>query len=123
MILSYLITALRAFKNQKQHFILNVLGLSVGLAAAILVALFAKNELSYDSQQPHAERVYRVGQDFSKLGLSVVPIFNYVQSKQAEDYSQVEEVFGLTMVELTREAMVDVSYRNQGYKLNALYGA
>ena len=42
MILSYLITALRAFKNQKQHFILNVLGLSVGLAAAILVALFAK---------------------------------------------------------------------------------
>ena len=47
MILSYLITALRAFKNQKQHFILNVLGLSVGLAAAILVALFAKNELSY----------------------------------------------------------------------------
>ena len=63
MILSYLITALRAFKNQKQHFILNVLGLSVGLAAAILVALFAKNELSYDSQQPHAERVYRVGQD------------------------------------------------------------
>ncbi|WP_462146397.1 ABC transporter permease [Pseudoalteromonas gelatinilytica] len=123
MILSYLITALRAFKNQKQHFILNVLGLSVGLAAAILVALFAKNELSYDSQQPHAERVYRVGQDYSKLGLSVVPIFNYVQSKQAEDYSQVEEVFGLTMVELTREAMVDVSYRNQGYKLNALYGA
>ena len=123
MILSYLITALRAFKNQKQHFILNVLGLSVGLAAAILVALFAKNELSYDSQQPHAERVYRVGQDFSKLGLAVVPIFNFVQSKQAEDYSQVEEVFGLTMVELTREAMVDVSYRNQGYKLNALYGA
>ncbi|WP_105188722.1 ABC transporter permease [Pseudoalteromonas sp. T1lg48] len=123
MILSYLLTALRAFKNQKQHFILNVLGLSVGLAAAILVALFAKNELSYDSQQPHAERVYRVGQDFSKLGLAVLPLFNYMQSKQAEDYSQVEEVFGLTLVELTREAMVDVSYRNQGYKLNALYGA
>ena len=39
MILSYIITALRAFKLQKQHFALNVFGLSVGLAAAILVAL------------------------------------------------------------------------------------
>ncbi len=77
MIVNYLITALRAFKQQKQHFLLNVIGLSVGLAAAILVALFAKNELSFDQHQPNAERVYRVGQDYSKLGLGVIPIFNY----------------------------------------------
>ncbi|MBE0364592.1 hypothetical protein PULV_a2316 [Pseudoalteromonas ulvae UL12] len=123
MLKNYIITALRAFKQQKQHFILNLIGLSVGLAAAILVALFAQNELSYDAQQPHAERVYRIGQDFSKLGLSVIPIFNYTLGTQAIDYSQVEEVFGLTMVSLTREAMVDVQYRDQGYKLNELYGA
>ena len=123
MFINYLVTALRAFKQQKQHFILNLLGLSIGLAAAILVALFAQNELSYDSQQPHAERVYRVGQDFSKLGLSVIPIFNYSQAAKATEYSQVEEVFGLTMVSLTREAMVDVQYRDQGFKLNDLYGA
>lgn len=123
MFINYLVTALRSFKQQKQHFILNLLGLSIGLAAAILVALFAQNELSYDSQQPHAERVYRVGQDFSKLGLSVIPIFNYSQAAKATEYSQVEEVFGLTMVSLTREAMVDVQYREQGFKLNDLYGA
>ena len=123
MFINYLVTALRSFKQQKQHFILNLLGLSIGLAAAILVALFAQNELSYDSQQPHAERVYRVGQDFSKLGLSVIPIFNYSQAAKATEYSQVEEVFGLTMVSLTREAMVDVQYRDQGFKLNDLYGA
>ncbi|MEM5549131.1 FtsX-like permease family protein [Pseudoalteromonas neustonica] len=123
MFINYLVTALRSFKQQKQHFILNLLGLSIGLAAAILVALFAQNELSYDSQQPHAERVYRVGQDYSKLGLSVIPIFNYSQAAKATEYSQVEEVFGLTMVSLTREAMVDVQYRDQGFKLNDLYGA
>ncbi|KTF13638.1 ABC transporter permease [Pseudoalteromonas sp. H105] len=123
MFKNYIMTAMRSFKQQKQHFILNVMGLSVGLAAAILVALFAQNELSYDSQQPHAEQVYRVGQDFSKLGLSVIPIFNYSQAVQATDYTQVEEVFGLTMVSMTREAMVDVQYRDQGYKLNELYGA
>ncbi|ALQ06634.1 ABC transporter permease [Pseudoalteromonas sp. Bsw20308] len=123
MFVSYFITALRSFKQQKQHFILNVLGLSIGLASAILVALFAQNELSYDSQQPHAERVYRVGQDFSKLGLFVIPIFNYSQGAKAVEYSQVEEVFGLTMVSMTREAMVDVQYRDQGFKLSDLYGA
>ena len=123
MFINYLVTALRSFKQQKQHFILNLLGLSIGLAAAILVALFAQNELSYDSQQPHAERVYRVGQDYSKLGLSVIPIFNYSQAAKATEYSQVEEVFGLTMVSWTREAMVDVQYLDQGFKLNDLYGA
>ena len=64
MIANYLITALRAFKQQKQHFLLNVMGLSVGLAAAILVRMFAFNEASYDEQQPNADRVYRVYQNF-----------------------------------------------------------
>lgn len=123
MLSNYFITAVRTFKQQKQHFILNVLGLSMGLAAAILVALFAQNELSYDSQQPDAERVYRIGQDYSKMGLGVIPVFNYIQGTQAKEYSQVEDVFALKMVEFTGEAMVDVQYQNQGFKLNKLYSA
>ena len=113
MIVNYLITALRAFKQQKQHFLLNVIGLSVGLAAAILVALFAKNELSFDQHQPNAERVYRVGQDYSKLGLGVIPIFNYNQGVRATEFSQVEDVFALKLIEFTREAEVDVKHNNQ----------
>ncbi|WP_022944902.1 FtsX-like permease family protein [Pseudoalteromonas ruthenica] len=123
MILSYIITALRAFKLQKQHFALNVFGLSVGLAAAILVALFAVNELSYDAQQPDAERVYRVGQDFSKLGLAVIPISNYTQAKNAQSYSQIEDVFALTLSEQTQATPANVTYRSQGYKLDGLFGA
>ncbi|ALO43777.1 ABC transporter permease [Pseudoalteromonas phenolica] len=123
MIVNYLITALRAFKQQKQHFLLNVIGLSVGLAAAILVALFAKNELSFDQHQPNADRVYRVAQDYSRLGLSTIPIYNYTRGTQALDFSQVEDVFALKMVEFTREAEVDVKHNNQGFKLNNLYAA
>ena len=123
MFSNYIITALRSFKQQKQHFVLNVVGLSVGLAAAILVALFAQNELSYDSYQPDAENVYRIGQDYTKLGLGVFPVFNYIRGKQTLEYSQVEEVFALKMVELSRDTMVDVKYKNQGFKLDALYSA
>ena len=77
--------------------------------------------MSYDSQQPHAERVYRIAQDYLQLGLGVVPIFNYINGTRALEYSQVEEV-ALTMVEFTR-AEVDVKVQNQGFKLNDLYGA
>jgi len=119
MLSNYLITALRAFKQHKQHFLLNVLGLSVGLAAAILVALFAQNELSYDSQQPDAERVYRITQDLTNIGMEVLPFSSYVKvAATSSNYSQVEDIFALTTVKITA-----VKYQGQGYKLGAIYGA
>ncbi len=123
MIANYLITALRSFTQQKQHFILNVVGLSVGLAAAILVASFARNELSYDSQQPDAEQIYRIGQDYTKLGLAVVPISNFARAKEMEQYSQIESVFALTKVDWTNQAETDVQHNGQGYKLTEVLGA
>jgi putative ABC transport system permease protein len=121
MIINYLVTAVRAFKQHKQHFALNVLGLSVGLAAAILVALFAQNELSYDSQQPDAERVYRIQQDLSKIGFGILPFSNYAQAVATLNYSQVEDVFALSSVRSS--VITAVKYQGQGYKLGAVYGA
>jgi putative ABC transport system permease protein len=60
MLSQYLLTALRTFKRQKLHLLLNVFGLSVGLAASILVALYAINESSYDNFQPNADNTYRM---------------------------------------------------------------
>lgn len=123
MIVNYLITAIRSIKQHKQHFALNLIGLSIGLAAAILVALFAKNELTYDSQQPDAERVYRINQDFTKVGMELLPLFNYVKAKKSLKYSQVEDIFALEMVEYSKEVITDVKYQGQGYKLGSIYGA
>ncbi len=120
MIINYVVTALRAFKQQKQHFVLNVLGLSVGLAAAILMALFAQYELSYDQQQPDAERVYRITQDYTKLGMEVLPLFSYVKAETTLNYDQVEDIFALTMLGSNE---IDVKYQGQGYKLTSVYGA
>jgi putative ABC transport system permease protein len=123
MIGNYLITAIRSFKQHKQHFSLNLIGLSIGLAAAILVALFAQNELSYDSQQPDADRVYRISQDLSKIGFGILPFFNYVQVATTLKYSQVEDVFALTAVESSEKVHTAVKFRGQGYKLGTVYGA
>ena len=60
MLSHYLLTALRTFKRQKLHLLLNVFGLSVGLAASILIALYAINESGYDSFQPNVDNTYRM---------------------------------------------------------------
>ena len=123
MLISHIKIAFRVFKQHKLYSLLNVFGLSIGLAAALLVALFANNELSYDEQHPDAERVYRIAQNYTELGLGVIPIFNYIRGTHMLEYSQVEGVFALKLVELTGEGIVDIKYGDQGFKLNKLYSA
>jgi len=61
MLKNYLITALRVSKRQKLYSIINVIGLSFGLAAALLIGIYISDELSYDRHIADAERIYRVG--------------------------------------------------------------
>jgi len=57
---NYIISAFRSLIRDKMNLILTVIGLSIGLAAALMITLFTINESSYDSFQPDASRTYRV---------------------------------------------------------------
>jgi len=61
MIRNYIITALRVFKKQKTYSFINILGLSVGLASAVLIGIYIIDELSYDRHVKDADRIFRVG--------------------------------------------------------------
>jgi putative ABC transport system permease protein len=56
----YLITAARNFAHHKLYSFINIVGLAVGLACAILIALFLRDELSYDRWIPGSSHLYRV---------------------------------------------------------------
>jgi putative ABC transport system permease protein len=118
MFINYLVTALRAFKQQKQHFLLNIIGLSVGLAAAILVAMFAFNEASYDEQQPNADRVYRVYQYFPSLGMGA-PVVNKDVIASFKDMAEIEDILSLDLVPPGSEFVCD----GVGYKLENVLAA
>jgi len=60
MLRNYLTIALRGLRQQKKYALINMLGLSVGLAAVILVLLFVRDELSYDTFHQKKDRIYRV---------------------------------------------------------------
>ncbi|TMO46166.1 ABC transporter permease [Pseudoalteromonas ruthenica] len=96
MLTSYLSAALRAFVTHKQHFLLNVFGLAVGLAAAILMALFARFEASVDAHQPHFEHTYRLSQHFREMGVNA-PITNYYAAQEVAKNGAVEDIFALKM--------------------------
>lgn len=63
----YVIIAVRNFLKHWFFSLINVLGLSVGLACSILLLLYIFDELSYDRFYPTADRVVRITLD-GKLG-------------------------------------------------------
>lgn len=64
MLKSYLSTALKHLTTQKLYTVINVAGLSVGLACFILIGLFVRHELSYDGHWANTDRIYRVSRDY-----------------------------------------------------------
>ena len=67
MLGSYLTAAIRYLNYNKFASGINILSLAVGLAAALLVLLFVRHELSYDDWIPDAERIYRYETEIMEL--------------------------------------------------------
>src|SRR5262245_53736178 len=64
MLASYVAAVLRRSRSDKLHTAINVVGLAIGLACFILIALFLRYELGYDRHYAHSDRIYRISRDF-----------------------------------------------------------
>ena len=60
MFKNYIKIALRNMRKNKLDTILNLSGLSLGLAIGILILFHIQDELSFDRHFPKAERIFRV---------------------------------------------------------------
>ncbi len=60
MILNYLLIALRNAWRNKVYFLINLLGLAIGIASSIIILLFVLDELSYDRHNEHFDEIYRI---------------------------------------------------------------
>ena len=71
---SDMVIALRHLARHRGYTAVNVLGLAVGMACAILIFLYVGHELSYDRYHAQADRIYRVAfNDNAKTPRSVGP--------------------------------------------------
>ena len=60
MLKNYLNLTIRNLKLNKGYFIINLLGLTIGIASFVLIVLWIKAETSYDKFHKNAGNIYRV---------------------------------------------------------------
>ncbi|HMI59885.1 MAG TPA: ABC transporter permease, partial [Puia sp.] len=72
MFLHHLQNAWRAIRHKKLYTAINILGLSFGLCACIIIYLIARFDLGFDRFHPDADRIYRiVGDVHFKDGVTI----------------------------------------------------
>ncbi len=87
---NYLTVAIRHLLQNRLYTFISMFGLAVGLAASILMLLFAQDELSYDKHWQNADRIYRItvtttlpgktGQSSTRLSGGIgEPLFEYLK--------------------------------------------
>lgn len=60
MIKNYFTIALRNIKRSKIYSVINIFGLSIGLACSMLIILYVKDEVSYDKFHTSVDQIYRI---------------------------------------------------------------
>lgn len=63
MLKNHIRLALRSFIRNKQVTIINLVGLSIGMASAIIIFIWTSQELSYDNFHEKKDRIVRITQD------------------------------------------------------------
>ncbi len=68
MLRNYLLITLRNFRKKFLYSVINILGLSTGLAAFFLILIWVQQEVSFDKYHSASERIYRTSLDFTSNG-------------------------------------------------------
>jgi putative ABC transport system permease protein len=93
MLRNYIKVALRNLWKNKGFSAINILGLAIGLACFLLIALYVADELSYDRFHEKANRIYRVHSEIKFGGneLNLAVCSDPMGAVLKKDYPQVEE--------------------------------
>ena len=87
---NYLKIAVRNIIKHKGASFLNVLGLSIGIAACILIFLYVQFELGFDRYNANAERIYRVGQEIAYLDARTAATSAPLAEALVTEFSEIE---------------------------------
>ena len=80
MLKNFLIIAYRILVRHKAYSLINISGLAIGIASAILILLYVQDELTYDKFHENHNQIYRAGLHATNQGnefmlaISCVPL-------------------------------------------------
>lgn len=119
MLYNYLKTAMRFITRNISFTVINVLGLTAGITAFLLIALYLQDQMGYDHHLPYPDRTYRLvgiqepqGLDLQHVAITSGPWAPYLN----ENIPQVEEAF---RVMSSRSSIIE--YNDQVFREQAIY--
>src|SRR3569833_3800164 len=63
MLKNYFLVSLRNFRRNKTFSLINILGLSIGISASLIIFLLVQYDFSFDKVEKDSARIYRVVSD------------------------------------------------------------
>jgi len=100
MVRNYLKTALRFLKYNKVFAGINIMGLSIALAASFIILLYVINELSYESCHKNRKNVYRVLNYYKEFKQIMAGTPYVLASTLKDEYPQVKKACTVRPVSL-----------------------
>jgi putative ABC transport system permease protein len=103
MIINTIIFTIRLFRRDKFHSVLNIIGLSTGIACCIVILLYLQHELTYDQYHENADRIYRIGigvistdqpAEYAQASWSVGKLLKD-EYPEIEDFVRIEPLSGI----------------------------
>ncbi len=70
MLRNYFIITVRTLLKQKSYTLINISGLAIGIACAILTLLYSQDELAFDTFHKKSQRIYRIVEDQGNQSLA-----------------------------------------------------
>jgi putative ABC transport system permease protein len=106
--------SIRSFKRQRSYIIINVLGLSIGIACSLLIALFVINEASYDRYNTKKDRIFRLVLNGKIGGQEITAAYTaaVIGPTMLKEFPEVEDFLrmdngGPTVVEYNNQTFAD----------------
>src|ERR1700761_3017943 len=95
---NYLAAALRNLARNRLYAAINIVGLAVGFAAAILIGLFVRDEFGYDSWIPGHQQGYAIRLSVQSPGLPEIEQgpFPDIPAKMKLDFPAIQSVARLS---------------------------
>ena len=110
MFRNYFKTSVRNLIKQKFYFLLNTIGLSIGIAACLLCYLHLSYELSYDQHIPYLDRNFRLVTGDVNSGEGWVRVSAPMPDRLKEEIPEIVDYARMTNI--TRDPKVSVAHEN-----------
>lgn len=124
MIHNFLKIAIRNLFRKKAYGLINLTGLSIGIASFILIVIYVQHELSYDKFFKNSYRLYRVGLNYNIDGIQYYSCLNPVPLAEGlkQDFPEIESVTRLYNKYFSG-GYTFVQYEDKQYKEEKLFWA